>query len=60
MRALLSAIVYFGTFLSIGYVAKRVLDRYLARTGDLRELQAQYRGGGKIDRFLLGTWYKDR
>ena len=59
MRALLSAVVYFGTFLSIGYVAKRRVDRYMKRNGDLRELRAQYRGGGKVERFLLGTWYKD-
>jgi hypothetical protein len=61
MRALVSAVVYFGTFLSIGYVAKRMLDYYMARNSeDLREVQAQNRGGGKIDRFLLGTWYRDR
>ena len=63
MRALATAIVYFGTFLSIGYVAKRLLDRYMARNSeDLREVQAQGRQGAgrQHDRFLLGFWYRDR
>jgi len=61
VRALVTAVVYFGTFLTVGYVAKRLLDRFMAKNGeDLREVQAQNRGGGKIDRFLLGFWYKDR
>jgi hypothetical protein len=55
-----TAVVYFGTFLVVGYVAKRLLDRFLAKNGDLREVQKQYKGGGKQDRFLLGIWYKDR
>jgi hypothetical protein len=63
MRALVTAVVYFGTFLTIGYVAKRLLDRWMARHGEhLNEVQAQARNGGGrgLDRFLLGTWYKDR
>jgi hypothetical protein len=61
MRALVTAVIYFGTFLSIGYVAKRLLDRWMAQHGeDLREVQAQGKGGGKVQRFLLGTWYNDR
>ena len=59
MRALETATVYFGTFLVIGYVAKRLLDRYMAKNGDLRELREQNKGGGKQSRFLLGGWYKD-
>jgi hypothetical protein len=59
MRALETATVYFGTFLVIGYVAKRLLDRYMAKNGDLRELKEQNKGGGKQSRFLLGGWYKD-
>ena len=48
MRALVTAVIYFGTFLSIGYVAKRLLDRWMAQHGeDLREVQAQGKGGGK-------------
>jgi hypothetical protein len=60
MRALETATVYFGTFLVIGYVAKRLLDRYMTKNGsDLRELREQNKGGGKQSRFLLGGWYKD-
>ena len=59
MRALETAAIYFGTFLVIGYVAKRLLDRYMAKNGDLRELKEQNKGGGKQSRFLLGGWYKD-
>jgi hypothetical protein len=59
MRALETAAIYFGTFLVIGYVAKRLLDRYMAKNGDLRELNEQNKGGGKRSRFLLGGWYKD-
>ena len=61
MRALMTAVVYFGTFLTVGYVAKRLLDRWMARHGEhLPEVQAQGRNGGRQDRFLLGTCYKDR
>ena len=59
MRALVSAVIYFGSFLFIGYWAKRLLDRYMAKNGDLRELNEQNKGGGKRSRFLLGGWYKD-
>ena len=59
MRALETAAIYFGTFLVIGYVAKRLLDRYMAKNGDLRELNEQNKGGGKQSRFLIGGWYKD-
>jgi hypothetical protein len=47
----------------VGYVAKRLLDRWMARHGEhLPEVQAQGRNGGnrQHDRFLLGTWYRDR
>ncbi|TMJ21618.1 MAG: hypothetical protein E6G95_21845 [Alphaproteobacteria bacterium] len=61
MRALMTAIAYFGTFLTVGYVAKRLLDKWMARHGeDLHEVQTQGKNGGRVDRFLLGFWYKDR
>ncbi|MBS0526329.1 MAG: hypothetical protein JSS04_22055 [Proteobacteria bacterium] len=61
MRALVTAAIYFGTFLVIGYLAKRLLDRFMAQNGtDLREVQSQNKGGGQQQRFLLGGWYKDR
>lgn len=61
LRALVTAAIYFGSFLFIGYWAKRLLDRYMAKNGtDLRELQSQDKGGRGQQRFLLGGWYKDR
>jgi hypothetical protein len=61
VRALVTAVIYFGSFLFIGYWAKRLLDRYMARNGtDLRELQSQDKGGRGQQRFLLGGWYWDR
>jgi hypothetical protein len=60
VRALVTAVLYFGSFLFIGYWAKRLLDRYMAKNGsDLRQLQSDNKGGGKQSRFLLGGWYKD-
>jgi hypothetical protein len=60
MRALVTAVVYFGTFLTIGYVGKRLLDRWMTRHGEhLDEVQSQGRNGGlQDDRFLLGIWYR--
>jgi hypothetical protein len=59
MLALETAAIYFGTFVLIGYVAKRLLDRYMAKNGDLNEVREQNKGSGKQSRFLLGGWYKD-
>jgi hypothetical protein len=60
MRALATAVIYFGTFLTLGYVAKRVLDRWMAHHGEeLHEVQTQGGNGGrKGESFLLGAWYK--
>ena len=42
MWALFVATVYFGTFLVIGWVAKRVLDRWMDQRGvELSEVQRQ-------------------
>jgi hypothetical protein len=61
VRALVTAVIYFGSFLFIGYWAKRLLDRYIAQNGsDLRQLQSDNKGGQPQQRFLLGGWYKDR
>jgi hypothetical protein len=61
MRALMTALVYFGTFLTVGYVAKRLLDRWMARHGQTpHEMETQGRTGERRrERFLLGAWYKD-
>jgi hypothetical protein len=60
MRALLTAIIYFGTFLTIGYFGKRLLDRWMDRHGtNLSDVQDQAGDGRrKQPGFLLGTWYK--
>jgi hypothetical protein len=60
MRALITAILYFGTFLGLGWLGKRLLDRWMARHGEeLGEVQAQSKNGARrATRFLLGAWYK--
>ena len=61
MWALFVATVYFGTFLVIGWVAKRVLDRWMAQRGvELAEVQKQAGRRGERTVFLLGVWRKER
>jgi hypothetical protein len=58
MWALVVAIIYFGSFIAIGIVAKMALDKLMARTGaDLADVQAQA-GPNRRKRpvFLLGVW----
>ena len=61
MQALYTAVLYFGTFLVIGWVGKLVLTRWMDRHGaTLPEVKDQFgRSGRKERRFLLGFWYKD-
>jgi hypothetical protein len=58
MRALLTAIIYFGSFLAIGLIAKVMIGRWMNRSGvDLPDLQAQ--AGPRREKrraFLLGAW----
>ncbi|HTR83706.1 MAG TPA: hypothetical protein VMI56_04455 [Reyranella sp.] len=49
MRALVTAIVYFGTFIALGMV----LRRWLHRQVDLDDRQQQT---GRRRLFLLGAW----
>lgn len=61
MRALFVATIYFGTFLVIGWVAKRVLDRWMDQKGvELSEVQKQAGRRGERTVFLLGVWRKER
>jgi hypothetical protein len=61
MHALVTAAIYLGSFLILGYGARRLLDRYMSRNGeDIRTLQEQNKGSSPQRRFLLGAWYKDR
>ena len=58
MSALPIAVIYFGSFLAIGVIAKIVVDRWMRRRDlDLSEIQAQVgprRGKRRV--FLLGFW----
>jgi hypothetical protein len=58
MRALVTAVIYFGSFLAIGLIAKVVTSRWMHRRNlDLSEIQAQV-GPRRSKRrvFLLGFW----
>lgn len=61
MRAFLTAVLYFGTFLTIGYAARRLIDRWMGRRGvDPSDAMTPGRGDGdKRPRFLLGVWRRD-
>jgi len=58
MSALDVAIIYFGTFLGIGWVAKILIDYWMGNHGvDLDDVQGQ--AGSKRPKrrmFLLGSW----
>ena len=58
MRALVTAVVYFGSFLGLGLAAKIAVSRFARRRDiDLAEIQAQAGSRrGKRRVFLLGFW----
>ncbi len=58
MQALMTAILYLGTFLAIGWAVKRLLDRWMSHSGaDLDDVHGQASAGrGKRRVFLLGFW----
>ena len=60
MRALATAVLYLGSFLALGYGARRLLDRWTDRHGaSLDDVQAQAgESGRKGGSFLLGVWRK--
>jgi hypothetical protein len=60
MRALVTAVLYFGSFLLLGYGAKRLLAIWMDRHGEeLDEVQAQAGDNRrKNSSFLLGVWRK--
>lgn len=61
VTALYTAILFFGSFLVIGWVGKLVLTRWMARHGaSLSEVNDQFRGSAsKGRRFLLGFWRRE-
>jgi hypothetical protein len=58
MRAMLTATIYFGSFLAIGLIARVAARRWMDRSGtNLSDLQAQAGPNrGKRRAFLLGAW----
>jgi len=58
VNALYTAILFFGTFIVIGWLGKRALDRWMAKHGaTLPEVNEQAgKSAGKGRRFLLGFW----
>jgi hypothetical protein len=62
MRALLTAAIYFGSFLAIGLAVKLLVGRWHARPDiELAEIQAQAGPRRRPRRmFLLGAWRTER
>lgn len=61
MWALFVATIYFGSFITIGIIARIVLDRLMASRGaELADVQAQA-GPNRRRRmaFLLGAWREE-
>ena len=58
MWALVVAVIYLGSFLAIGIIAKVALGKLMRQTGvDLADVQAQAGSNRRKRRvFLLGVW----
>jgi hypothetical protein len=58
MRALYTAVLYFGSFVVLGWFGKRLLDKWTAQHSEnLSEVQDQAgEDRHKQPRFLLGVW----
>jgi len=61
MWALTVALIYFGSFIALGIVARIVLGKLMTRTGaELTDVQAQAGPNrGKRSVFLLGSWRQE-
>jgi hypothetical protein len=60
LEAVLTATLYFGTFLVVGYGGRWLIDRWMRRRGvHLTEVQDQMgENRRKQTGFLLGVWYR--
>lgn len=58
MRAIVTAAIFFGTFLTIGWLAKKVLDRKAREQG--MNPSDTIPTGRAHSRFLLGAWWKGK
>ena len=61
VNALVTAAIYFGSFVAIGVIAKLAVSRWLnLRDIDLSEIRTQLGPNRrKSSRFLLGLWRKE-
>jgi len=56
--AVVVAVIYFGSFIAIGLIAKRLLDKTMRRSSETLE-EIHHQAGpnrGKRTVFLLGAW----
>ena len=56
--AVVVAVIYFGSFIAVGFIAKRVLDKTMRRSSETLE-EIHHQAGpnrGKRTVFLLGAW----
>ena len=57
MCALTTAVIYFGSFLYVGMIAKMLVSQFMPRNDlDLSEIRAQAGRRGKRRVFPLGFW----
>jgi hypothetical protein len=60
MRALVTAILYFGSFIAIGVAAKLLVARFMEHKGaDLSDVHAQAGPNRRRSVFLLGSWRRE-
>ena len=60
LQAIFVATIYFGSFVAIGYVGRRLIDWWMGHKGvHLNEVQDQAgENRRKLTGFLLGIWYR--
>ena len=60
MTALATALIYFGSFLALGWIGKKVIDRWSkgASLSDIHDMAGPNRRERNV--FLLGAWRKEK